>query len=72
MQFKQAKKMALIKLSKYRQEQFEHPRPAINTLKKWIDNGDLKGKKIGTMYFVYSDQNEHIQPVNDLVLKALN
>jgi len=63
--------MKLIKLSKYRQTEFDDPKPAINTLKKWIDNGDLKGKKIGTMYFVYSNQNAQITPVNELVLKAL-
>jgi len=63
--------MSLIKLSKYRNEQFAEPRPAINTLKKWVDNGDIIGQKIGTMYFIDSDQNQQIEPVNELVLKAL-
>ena len=64
--------MPLIKLSKYRQETFkEGSRPAINTLKKWVDKGELKGKKIGSMYFIDTDQRQEITPVNELVLKAL-
>lgn len=64
--------MLLMKISQYREEHFvEGSRPAINTLKKWIDNGDLNGKVIGGNYYVQIDESEG-ESVNELVEKALS
>lgn len=61
-----------MKLSIYRKKYFEKDSmPAINTLKKWVDSGKIAGKKIGSMYFVDTEKDGQIVPVNDLVLKAL-
>lgn len=62
--------MAWMKLSQYRRKYFaEGSRPALNTIKKWIDNGELHGKTIGGMYYV---DPEAVEPANDLVLKVLS
>lgn len=61
-----------MKISQYRQEHFvEGSRPALNTLKKWIDNGDLEGKVIGGNYYVFVGEVKS-ESVNDLVEKALS
>ena len=45
--------MRYIKLSKYREHYFEEDsRPDIRTLRRWIDDGILAGKKMRGQYFV--------------------
>ena len=49
--------MRLIKATKFRTEYFcPGSAPAIKTLKKNIDDGDLPGKVIGTIYYVDLDK----------------
>jgi len=49
--------MKLIKLTKFRATYFhEGGAPTIKTLKKNVDNGDLPGKIIGTIYYVDLDK----------------
>lgn len=62
--------MALMKVSQYRREHFvEGSRPSVNTIKKWVDNGEIYGKVIGGMYYVDPDK---IVPANPLVDKVLS
>lgn len=62
--------MALMKVSQYRREHFaEGSRPSVNTIKKWVDNGEVYGKVIGGMYYVDPDK---IVTANPLVDKVLN
>ena len=61
--------MPLMRISEYREVMFTPAsRPAINTIKKWVSNGDLAGKVIGGNYYVDPDK---LIPVNDLVNKVL-
>lgn len=58
-----------MKISEYRRSTFtEQSRPAINTIKKWVDSGDIPGQIIGGNYFVVVGE---VQPINDLVMKVL-
>lgn len=62
--------MLLMKISQYRNDCFvEGSRPSLNTIKKWIDNGEVIGEIIGGHYYVRVDEME---PVNDLVERALS
>lgn len=62
--------MALMKVSQYRRECFvEGSRPSVNTIKKWVDNGDVYGQIIGGIYYVDPDK---IVSTNPLVDKVLN
>lgn len=67
--------MKLIRLEVFREGYFgEGSRPAMSTLRRWVDNGDIPGKRIGSSYFVdeagWLTQNT---PANDdpLVAKVL-
>jgi|TARA_R100000322_G_C5422352_1_gene186559 hypothetical protein len=61
--------MPLMKVSVYRKKRFaEGSRPSVNTIKKWIDNGEIQGEIIGGMYYVDLDK---IKPANHLVSKVL-
>ena len=58
-----------MKVSQFRKKYFENgSRPAINTVKKWVDNGEIYGEVIGGMYYVDPDKTT---PVNPLVSKVL-
>lgn len=62
--------MAYMKVSQYREKHFvEGSRPSVNTIKRWIDDGELPGKTIGGMYYVEVDR---VKPVNPMLLKVLN
>jgi hypothetical protein len=49
--------MRLIKATKFRTEYF-HPgsEPDMKTLKRFIDDGELPGRKIGTIYYIDLDR----------------
>ena len=55
----------LIKLAKYREERFvEGSRPSVSTLRRWIENGKLPGKKIGGQTYVEISE-EMLEPTNN-------
>lgn len=49
--------MRMIKATKFRIEYF-HPgsEPDMKTLKRFIDDGELPGRKIGTIYYIDLDR----------------
>ena len=62
--------MALMKLSRYIETFAEGSRPAPNTVKAWIRNGEVVGKKIGGLWWV--DPNPVVvQTDNELLLRIL-
>lgn len=42
----------LMRVSVYREQRFTPPRPTLNTIKKWIREGEIPGKVINGQYFV--------------------
>lgn len=59
----------MVRANKYRVTYFsEDSQPALNTVKKWIENGDICGEIIGGQYYVKPNKTV---PVNDLVNKVL-
>lgn len=46
----------LMRAAAYREKRFTPPRPALNTIKKWIAEGKLPGKVIAGQYFVEVDK----------------
>ena len=67
--------MKLMTLEKFRSEYFaEGCAPTLPTLRGLIDDGELKGKKIGARYFVDASDFEAPKPVassNALVMRVL-
>lgn len=67
--------MKLMTLEKFKAEYFaEGCAPGLPTLRGLIDDGSLKGKRIGTRYYVDSSEFETPKPAaskNALVLKVL-
>ena len=62
--------MKLMKATQFRQRYFEKgSEPDMKTLKKCIDEGELPGKRIGTIYYVDLDRLERSN--NPLVNKVL-
>jgi len=62
--------MNLIKLDQFRKEYFAPgSQPDIRTLKKYINEGALPGKKIGKLYYVDTDSLEFTG--DDLVDRVL-
>jgi len=62
--------MKLMRIKQYCEEMFvEGSRPKTETVRKWIDDGQLAGKTIGKQYYVEIDA---IAPVSRLVTKVLN
>lgn len=62
--------MNLMKATKFRTEYFaKGSEPDIKTLKKCIDDGELPGRRIGTIYYVDLDKLERSN--NPLVNKVL-
>ncbi|KZY34049.1 MULTISPECIES: hypothetical protein [unclassified Oleiphilus] len=46
----------LMKLSQYREVYFQKgSQPSINTLKKWINQNSIDGRKIAGQYYAYSE-----------------
>lgn len=45
--------------------------PSITTLKRWIDNGQIPGEKLGTMYYVWVNQTLELEkpPSAELISK---
>lgn len=53
--------MRLMYIGEYRAERFSgRQKPTLNTLKRWIDSGYLKGARIGSRYYVDLDEEEGI------------
>lgn len=64
-------KKELMKAAKYREEYFhESSRPAVSTIRRWINNGDLPGTVIGNVYYVDISLTEKMTG-NDLADKVL-
>ncbi|WP_020682335.1 DNA-binding protein [Marinobacterium rhizophilum] len=65
-------KKQLMKASKYRENFFcDGSKPALSTIRRWIDNGDLPGERIGGVYYVNIGQLSTTgNPLVDSVLKA--
>lgn len=62
--------MNLMKATKFREEYFSlDSRPDIKTVKKWIDENEIPGRKLGTTYYVDIDKLERSN--NPLVNKVL-
>lgn len=62
--------MKLMKATRFREEYFaKGSEPSMNTLKKLIDDGDLPGRKIGTIHYV--DLDRLSQSNNPLVNRVL-
>jgi len=62
--------MKLIKATKFRTKFFERgSEPDIKTLKRYIDDGELPGQRIGTIYYVDLDRLKVSN--NPLVSKVL-
>ena len=38
-------------------------RPSIETIKNWINNGSLSGKKYGRLYFVVTDDSKETERI---------
>lgn len=50
----------LMLVSEYRETYFtEGSRPSVNTIKRWIREGELPGKRMGSLYYVLIDQEVH-------------
>jgi len=60
----------LMRASIYREKRFSPPRPALNTIKKWILEGEIPGKVINGQYFVEVEK-EIRSTGNDLADKIL-
>lgn len=62
--------MKLIKATQFRTRYFEKgSEPDIKTLKKWIDDGDIPGKVMGSIYYV--DLDRMSKSDNSLVNRVL-
>lgn len=64
--------MKLMKATRFRTEYFvKGSEPSMNTLKKLIDDGDLPGRKIGTIHYVDLDKlSKSDNPLVNRVLAA--
>lgn len=52
--------MKLMKATRFRTEHFAPgSEPSMNTIKKLIDDGDLPGRKIGTIHYVDLDKGRN-------------
>lgn len=61
--------MKLITISEYRRLAFVGKPPCANTIKRWIDTGEISGERIGGMYFVHVDEPE--RNIDNTLLKAM-
>jgi len=43
----------------YRDTFFAEPKPSMRTVRRWIDAGDLPGRRIGRRYYVYLEPVTH-------------
>jgi len=63
--------MALMTITNFRKKCFdEGSAPCVDTVMKWIKNGDIYSKKIGSTYYIDTTKEEFV-PVNDLVTKII-
>lgn len=64
--------MKLMKATQFRTRYFEKgSEPDIKTLKKWIDDGDIPGKVMGSIYYVDLDRmSKSDNPLVNRVLAA--
>ncbi len=64
--------MALMTIKEYRETMFTwNSRPSTRTIKRWIEQGRITGRKIGGQYYVDPD-TDVVLAVNHLVLRVLN
>ena len=64
--------MKYMGIAEYQKKRFtEESRPELKTLRSWIDNGELPGKRIGRKYFVNITLEEKAtgNPLVDKVLR---
>jgi len=65
--------MKLIPVSEYRELRFVgNKKPSVKTIKRWIQSGDLPGKRIGGLYFVNVAEEELMVTNDDVVNSILN
>lgn len=64
--------MKLMKATRFREDYFaKGSEPSMNTIKKLIDEGELPGQKMGSIYYVDLDQlNKSKNPLVNRVLAA--
>lgn len=62
----------LISITEYRDLRFTGRRPAASTLRRWIEDGELPGRRIGGCYYVDIDaeQKRTGNSIADAVLEA--
>ena len=64
--------MQLISISEFRTRYFVSGHaPSAATVRKWIESGDLRGRKIGKLYYVDIDAWKHatgLDPLADMIL----
>ena len=61
----------LMKIAEFREKHFEEgSRPAIKTIRSWIDNGDIPGERVGGGYYVDLSRWDK-RSNNELVNKVL-
>lgn len=63
----------LISISEYRDLRFTGRRPAASTLRRWIEDGELPGRRIGGCYYVDLDaeQKRTGNSIADAILETL-
>ncbi|MCG5512773.1 hypothetical protein [Ectothiorhodospira shaposhnikovii] len=62
----------LMLVSEYRHLRFTPgSRPSINTLKKWIREGELPGKRLGNLYYVEVEAEASAATEDELINRIL-
>lgn len=65
--------MQLMTVQRFREQYFEaESRPSLNTLRKWIDEGEIRGKRIGNRYYIDEDGWQSSEVDNPLVARVLS
>lgn len=63
----------LMLLSEWRDQRFVGTRkPSVSTIKRWIESGDLPGRKIGGLYYIDLTAESKVFSNNDLINAVLN
>lgn len=63
----------LMIVSEYRDVRFAGTKkPSINTIKRWVENGSIPGKKIGGLYYVdiTAESEQTGNTLADMILSA--
>jgi len=62
--------MTWVSIKEYQKTFSDGSRPCARTVKRWIENNDIVGKKIGGRYYIFQSHEIH-QVSNPLALKVL-